>query len=319
MSYYRDLLIKRYWAYQEIYFLEIGEYFDRSDATAKRPPVFIERHARKNVITNPDASQSEIDHLFGMMLDGERHTHFRSMNNSQALAQSVFGNLVVYGYLNILTELEDETGLPLFGEAQIAPENFHMEYRIKHLGERRATSLDYFVSSEYRVAIECKFTEQEFGPCSRPRLRPSASNYETGYCDGNYYVQRGRKNRCSLTESGVLYWKYIPDLFVWRNDTDIFPCSLNKNYQLVRNVLAACVDVDGFVSENNGHVVVIYDERNPAFQTGDKALSSYIETHTALKTSAILRMCSWQRIIERLRNQDILPWLTEKLRQKYGL
>ena len=209
MSNYRDQLIKRYWAYQEAYFPEIGEFFDRSEATPKRPPVFLEHHARKNVITNPNASHEEIDHLFGMMLDGERHTHFRSMNSSQALAQSVFGNLVVYGYLNILTDLKDETGLPLFVEALLSPENFHMEYRIKHLGERRATSLDCFVSGKYRVAIECKFREQEFGPCSRPRLRSSASNYETGYCDGNYHVQRWRKNRCSLTETGVLYWKYI--------------------------------------------------------------------------------------------------------------
>ena len=53
---------------------------------------------------------------------------------------------------------------------------------------------------------------------------------------------------------------------VWRNDSDIFPCPLNKNYQLDRKVLTACVDPGGFVSENSGHVVVIYDERNPAYK-----------------------------------------------------
>ena len=55
-----------------------------------------------------------------------------------------------------------------------------MEYKIDYLGEPRRTSLDSYISGDYRIAIECKFTEAEVGSCSRPRLKPTDSNYESG-------------------------------------------------------------------------------------------------------------------------------------------
>jgi hypothetical protein len=83
--------------------------------------------------------------------------------------------------------------------------------------------------------------------------------------------------------------------------------------------LAACVNSNGNASAGNGHVVVIYDERNPAFQAGGKAFSSYGEIQKSLKIPTTLRCCSWQRIIGLMRDKNILPWLTETLEQKYGL
>jgi len=58
----------------------------------------------------------------------------------------------------------------------------------------------------------------------------------------------------------------IPDFFIWENNQNLNPCPINRNYQLVRNLLAVGVKSDRSVSVNNGHVVLIYDERNPAFQ-----------------------------------------------------
>jgi len=318
MADYKEKLVKRYWNYQTTNFPEVGVYFDRPHAPDGRPPVFCRHQAGKNVITNPGASQEEIRLLLRFIPMGERHKWFRSMNSSQALAQSVFGNLAIYGYLSHLADLVDESGLPLFGDAKISPENFYMEYKINYLGEPRPTSLDCFISGRHQVAIECKFTESEVGSCSRPRLTPSASNYETDFCNGTYSNQRGRKEKCSLTEIGVLYWKFIPVLFNWQSTKDIFPCPVNKNYQLVRNVLAACVNSVGNISDEKGHVIVIYDERNPAFQSGSKGLISYEETRNALKKPTILRKYSWQSIIKFLRNNYILPWLTEQLNNKYG-
>ena len=194
-----------------------------------------------------------------------------------------------------------------------------MEYKVNYLGEPRSTSLDGYISGDYRIAIECKFTEAEVGTCSRPRLKPTETNYESEYCDGAYSIQRSRKERCSLTEIGVLYWHYVPILFKWKNDSDINPCPLNKNYQLVRNVLAAGVKPNGTVSINYGHAVLIYDQRNPAFQNGGNGLIAYTETRNALRMPTMLRKCSWQRIIQHLREKDILSWLTENLSLKYGL
>ena len=179
--------------------------------------------------------------------------------------------------------------------------------------------MDVFISGDYQVAIECKLTETEVGSCSRPRLTTRDSNYETDYCDGNYSRQRDRNARCSLREIGVLYWKYVPELFVWRDDTDHAPCPLYKNYQLVRNFLAACIRADGNPSAWRGHMLLIYDERNPAFQEGGQGFTTFEETRAALKVPSLLRNCSWQRITTHLRGKADLSWLTEQLAVKYGL
>jgi hypothetical protein len=316
---YKVDLNQRYWEYQRSYFPIWQVYFERPYAPDGRPPVFITRESWQNIIINPDANQQEVDKLLSLMPEGEKHRWFRSMNSSQALAQSILGNLAINDSLHYLSEMKADEGQDLFGEAQISSNNLALEYKVNYLGERRATSLDAYVSGEYQIAIECKFTEAEVGACSRPKLKPTASNYERDHCNGTYSVQRARKERCSLTENAALYWRYVPSLFEWGNELDLAICPLNKNYQLVRNVLAAGVKPDGTVSTNHGHVVLIYDERNPAFQNGGNGLIAYIETQTALRNPTMLRKCSWQRLVQHIREKSILPWLTEHLTLKYGL
>ena len=194
-----------------------------------------------------------------------------------------------------------------------------MEHKIDYLGERRRTSLDEYISGNYRVAIECKFTEAEVATCSRPPLTPVDTNYDSELCDGSYSQQRSRNERCSLTEIGVLYWKYIPAFFRFGNDVDLDPCPVNKNYQLIRNILAIGVNKDGSVSDKNSHVLLIYDERNPAFMKGGNGFKSYAEMRAALKRPNMLRKCSWQRITHCIRKNNVLPWLTDQLAAKYGL
>lgn len=312
---YKADLNQRYWEYQKTEF----PIFERPYAQDGRPPVFIARESWRNIIINPAASEKEVDKLLALVPEGEKHKWYRSMNSSQALAQSVLGNLAIYNSLHILSELKDDEGLDLFGNAQISSENFEMEYKVKYLGEPRSTSLDGYISGNYRIAIECKFTEAEVGTCSRPGLKPTASNFDKEHCSGTYSIQRARKERCSLTEIGVLYWRYLPKLFNWKNDSDLHPCPLNKNYQLVRNILAVGVKPDGSVSSNGGHVLLIYDERNPAFQHYGVGLIAFMETKEALKEPMMLRKCSWQRIVQHIREKDVFSWLTENLALKYGL
>ena len=319
MADYKADLNRRYWEYQKSQFSNGQRFFERLYAQDGRPPVFITSESWRNIIIHPTASQQEIDKLLSLVPEEEKHKWFRSMNSSQALAQSILGNLAINGSLHYLSEIKDDEGQNLFGKAQISSNNFAMEYKVSYLGEPRPTSLDGYVSGDYRIAIECKFTEAELGTCSRPRLTPTDSNYESEHCNGTYSIQRARKERCSLTEIGVLYWHYVPSLFKWKNDNDLIPCPLNRNYQLVRNVLAAGVKPDGTVSVNNGHVVLIYDERNPAFQNGGDGMVAYMETQKALQEPTMLRKCSWQRIVQHIREKDILSWLTENLTLKYGL
>ena len=319
MTDYKADLHQRYWKYQETQFANEQTLFDSQHVKPASPPVFIRSKARKNVIINPSASEQEKKKLFDLIPEGEFHKWYGSMNSSQALAQSVLGNLFVHNSLHCLSELKDDDGVDLFGKVQISSDNFEMEHNIDYLGEPRHTSLDGYISGDYRIAIECKFTEPEVGTCSRPRLESTASNYECEHCNGTYSIQRARKERCSLTEIGVLYWRYVPSLFKWKNDNDLIPCPLNKNYQLVRNILAAGVKPDGTVSVNDGHVVLIYDERNPAFQNNGYGLIAFMEVQEALQEPTMLRKCSWQRIVQRIREKDILSWLTENLTLKYGL
>ncbi|MCJ7584487.1 MAG: hypothetical protein MUO30_06930 [Anaerolineales bacterium] len=314
---YKTDLNQRYWEYQKSQFPVWQKFFDRPPAEKIRPPVF--DGAGQNVLVKPNASQQEIDALFALLPESDRHKWFRSMNSSQALAQSVLGNLTIHGYLSSLTELLDDNGISLLGKAQVSSDTFAMEFKIDYLGEPRRTSIDGYFGGDYRVAIECKFTESEVGTWSRPRLTPVDSNYESEYCNGSYTRQRARKGRCSLSEISVLYWQYITQLFRWNSDSDLIPCPLNKNYQLVRNILAVCVKPDGQVSAANGHVVLIYDERNPAFQKGGKGFMAFAETQQALREPTMLRKCSWQRIIQHMRNKGILAWLTEQLALKYGM
>lgn len=319
MADYKADLNRRYWEYQKSQFANGLNFFERPYAQDGRPPVFITSELWRNIIINPTASQPEIDKLLSLVPEGEKHKWFRSMNSSQALAQSILGNLAINNSLHYLSEIKDDEGQDLFSKVRISSNNFAMEYKVNYLGESRPTSLDGYVSGDYRIAIECKFTEAEVGTCSRPRLTPTDSNYESEHCNGTYSIQRARKERCSLAEIEVLYWRYVPNLFKWKNDIDLNPCPLNKNYQLVRNVLAAVVKSDRTVSVNNGHAVLIYDERNPAFQNDGDGLIAYMETRKALQEPTMLRKCSWQRIVQHMREKNVLSWLTENLTLKYGL
>lgn len=47
-----------------------------------------------------------------------------------------------------------------------------------------------------RMAVECKWTEAEFGSCSRTRLAPG----EPAHCDGNYLRQQRGIAQCTLTK-----------------------------------------------------------------------------------------------------------------------
>ncbi len=316
---YKAELNERYWGYQECQFPTWQHFFDRPQAPGLRPPVFRVGEAWRNVLFAPDAVKTEIDRLLALVPDPERHRWFRSMNSSQALAQSVLGNLAAHGQLSSLADLQAEDGTAVFGDAELSSDHFAMEFRIDYLREPHRTSLDGYIGGDYRVAIECKFTEAEVGTCSRPRLKPSASNYESEHCNGSYARQLSREARCSLTEVGVLYWKYVPELFGWKEGQDLSPCPLARNYQLVRNVLAIGVSPDGEVSPSKGHVLLIFDDRNPSFQNGGVGHKSFTDTREALRQPLMLRKCSWQRITHHMRSRSILPWLTEQLELKYGL
>jgi len=320
MTRFRRDLIKRFWAYQQNAYPDWERYSD-ARGPSSRPPVFRKDAASHNVLVSPGADCEAHQNILSMINLSARHRWFGSMNSSQALAQSVLGNLAVGDHLGCLREVQSDEGLPILANAPISSSNLSMEHQVHCLGEPRPTELDahLHLAGGYQIAIECKFTEAEMGTCSRPRLTPKHANFGRDYCDGSYRRQGARQARCSLAARGVLYWRYTPEVFTWRGDQDHDGCPLRRNYQLVRNVLAVAVCDDGRVDLGQGHVLLIYDERNPAFGVNGEAYRSYCETRQALHCDEMLRKCSWQRIIRAMRRQGILSWLTEQLALKYGL
>jgi hypothetical protein len=318
VSDYRKAMVARLWRYHKEAFRDRQEIFEHPDMGNGRPPVFLHHAAESNVLMAPDISKEDRSRLLREIPPRERHRWFRSMSSSQAIALIVFGNLKVYGHLGLLNGLHDEQGRLIFGDEAITPENFRMEYKVDSLGEPRPTSLDALITGKHPVAIECKLTEPDVGSCSRPSMKKSDSNYERDFCDGTYTVQKGRKTRCSLTEIGVKYWDHIPRIFNWPADANLAPCPLRTNYQLVRNLLAVSIPSDAMPSEA-GHAVLVYDERNPAFQKGGKGHIAYEETRNALLEPDRLKKCSWQQIVRIIREEKRLSWLTDQLEAKYGI
>jgi hypothetical protein len=314
---YLGSLIQQFWDYVDTQPPQLLQELESTQKDARRPPVFRKSAVAQNILVPPTATPEFQATVVATLPEKERHRHFGSLRSSQALAQSVFGNLIAAGKTALLEGLETEEGLPAFFDG-IGAASFQLEYTVDHLGEPRPTSIDLWAEGPGRVSVECKLTETEFGTCSRPRLRPSESNYVHDHCDSSYTRQRGRQSRCALTEIGVRYWTYIPELFVWSSLADLDPCPLKGTYQLVRNVLAACVTRKGEIDTDNAHALALYDDRNPAYQSGGEASQQWLAVKNALKNPDNLRTLSWQRLIGYLSRDSDLAWLCDALNLKYG-
>jgi hypothetical protein len=278
----------------------------------RRPPLFPEEHAVDNVISAPDRDVAS--RVASALPAPKRHRYFASMRSSQALTQSVFAGLAESGRLQALETIAAECGRPAFGTGL---ESFQLtlEKEVTWLGEPRPTSVDAWLeSADRRVAIECKLAETEFGRCSRATL----TRDDPRYCDGSHRHQLGRKERCSLTEMGIDYWRHIPLILDWDAHSDGHPCPLDWTYQLVRNVLAAVVWPDRSVDTTRGHALVVYDARNPAFAPRGAAHDALNAITAALRTPGLLRIVAWQVIAGRIANVPDLSWLADGLAEKYG-
>ena len=282
----------------------------------RRPPVLNSDAANGAVLVPSDAAMAR--DIVAALPKRERHRWFRSLKSSQALAQSVFGAVAAFGRLDLLDGIAAECGRPAFLQ-NARGTSLVLEHRVGTLGEPRATSVDVLLQgSSRRVAIECKFAERGYGTCSRPRLKPGARAYPEQHCDGNYQVQRNRSERCALAEIGVRYWAYLPDLFEWEAGGDLVPCPLSPVYQLARNALAATVTGVGF-DPTSGHVLTVYDARNPEFAPGGTARRQYDSAIAACRIPGLFRCVTWQRVAAALAATPELAYLTAGLEGKYGI
>jgi hypothetical protein len=223
------------------------------------------------------------------------------------------------GQISVLEGMTAENGMPAFFESAADAPDLELESIVNTLNEPRRTCLDAYFAGSHRVAVEVKFAETEFGTCSRPHLTAQRANFERDHCNGTLTRQRNRQDRCSLTEQGIRYWEFIPQLFDWSAMADVNPCPLAQTYQLVRNLLAVSVQPDGSLETEKAHVLVIYDSRNPAFAPGGVADAQWQQTVAALRFPKMLRRLSWQHLAGHLAVHEPLDWLLDGLRRKYGI
>ena len=218
MSYknYGDNLLNRFKSYREKYFSKQDELF-HDDYNW----VFKKKYANFNLF-NP--------HQEILLPVDRRHRWFHSMISSQAFTVSVFGTIIQRDDLCLLNDIQDDSGEPLQVLRLDGKPEF--DYPANTLNEPILTQVDLFILGiKGNVAIECKLTEQKVGSCAQ---------VTKGECNGSYTEQTGRKpgERRYLIEIGGDYWKYIPELFSWRNDTDYIICMyLARIYQSLINEL----------------------------------------------------------------------------------
>ncbi len=315
---YLGELFRTFWTYRRTSFTLGDDLFEPRYAEGRHPPVFREAHAERNLLMPPAAEPGVIRAIAGAVSPKDRHRAFASMRSSQALAQSFFAGLRGIDRLDALEGLAAEDGDLAFFQS-CDGYKLALEHSVSTLNEPRPTSVDAFFKGARSVAVEVKFTEPEFGRCSRPRLRPEDPTFEREYCDGTFRIQRNRSERCSLSEIGIRYWELLPEIFIWKGKEDYRPCPLNPTYQLVRNVLAACVSSGAALDTETGHALVVYDARNPAFHPGGIADAQWWATIRALRYPRLLRRVSWQSIAAHLDQFIDLKWLTQGLQDKYGI
>ena len=194
-------LVDRFWEYRRTDFAVGDDYFDQPLVPTGRPPVFRKDHASRNVLLKGAISEPVNIKVLDTIPEGKRHKWFGSMASSQALTHSVFGNLIAHGKLDCLQGLVGDDGKPLFIRDSGHGSKCQLEFEVDYLGEknRGRTSIDVLFDGDYRIAVECKLSEEEVGSCSRPRLVAGDPSFEAQHCDGSYMVQSPRKSRCSLT------------------------------------------------------------------------------------------------------------------------
>ncbi|MCC7193326.1 MAG: hypothetical protein IT444_11145 [Phycisphaeraceae bacterium] len=310
---YITQVVDRFWQYRQSRFGSDPALFDRQAREDGRPPVFVKPAAVRNVLVDPSLNASEADAVRSFLPRQERHRWFRSMKSSQALAQSLFGNLKAMRLCHLLNPVMTEEGLRPFEALDPQGTAISLERKIEVLREPRQTSVDVFVEAIPRVAVECKFTETDVGRCSRPRLKAD----DPERCNGSYSFQCARTERCSLTAIGVRYWEFVPALFQWSADADHLRCPLFDTYQLVRNVLAASLSDQGEIMR--GYAVLLYDKRNPAFCPHGRGEVAYTTVKHALRDPHRLQRMTWQSLLSVLRNHARLTWLADEIQLKYGL
>jgi hypothetical protein len=238
-----------------------------------------------------------------------------SLRSAQALARALFDGAQRLGGLGALGTLLAEDGYPAL--PGIGAASLQHDHAVRLPGETALVPVDLRVIGTPEIFVDVKFTEARFGICDKPGLKPSDPDFARDLCTGAYRAQNHRQSRCTLTEQGAGFWRHLPALFDWDAASDLDPCPLFDAFQLARLVLAVCAEPDGGIATTDRHVLVIYDDRSPAFWPGGEADAQWLETVRHLRYPRLLRRVSWQAVIRHLAAEPALTGLLAQLCDRY--
>lgn len=231
------------------------------------------------------------------------HKYVHHGLSSQAFLFNLLGPLVIDKQWHVFDEILQQAGIQL--STSIVSAKFEVEDReVFNEQQRQPTSVDlclYTVANE-NIFIEFKFTEKNFGGCSK---------FNDGDCDG-----RNPANDfglCYLHHIGRRYWKLMEKhgLLTKQMKRDS-QCPFATLYQLYRLIL--------FALEKNGSFLLIYDDRNPSFLVErdnlKRGLFNRVYQSLPKNTQTKCHALSVQSILPILQKHPELDW-TNELKQKY--
>ena len=88
---------------------------------------------------------------------------------------------------------------------------------------------------------------------------------------------------------------------------------------MARNALAATLTPDGRIDPGRGHVLVVYDARNPGFRGEARAERQWKAVVASCRVPGLVRRVSWQRLMAAIENTQELAYLVDGVAEKYGL
>ncbi len=236
--------------------------------------------------------------------------------SGQVLAHALLAGLQRTGRLAALAALPAEDAYPAFPGVD-ATTRLDLLHSLHLPGETAASVVDAALIGRSRIFVEALLAEPRFALCANPGLTPAHPGFAQALCTGAYRLQGGRPGRCAQGAGAKRVWELLPRLFDIDGARDHDPCPLFANWRLVRNVLSVCLDESGAIATGDRHVLVVYDERNPAVWPGGEADEQWQETIRLLRYPRLLRRVSWQRLVGHLAGEPAIAGLVGAVAEKY--
>ncbi len=255
----------------------------------------------KNIIV-PDVAQYVQQRKPGLPL----HKYVHHGLSSQGMLLNLVGPLIVSNHLQPLTRALTAGGISL--PKTVSTGVFEYEDRsIFNEDAGQPTSID-LVAYDYdrrpSVFIEAKWSEKEFGGCSV---------FAAGDCDGRNPEQDF--SLCYLHHIGRKYWELM-DRHGFLNGPigQGVTCIFTAYYQFFREILLAL--------ELGGVLVLLRDERNPAFQCngprGRRGLIPFMFSMVPGRLHSRIASITIQSLVSCIRASGQHQWIDE-FEIKYGM